>query len=173
MFLVLEKGRENVETGISDQKPENDGCQAHRILRDSRILMPEESILPISQTSEPDLWVRVFGPRSWSDRARLGIKPPASKLETLFSPPFLCISQHAEELVYFVYITCNAIWSQSIGGFYLQCKQSMEDHAGILQCTHFGALLSFGTGQIVYESMVPFSYILQASFIELRLQLLE
>ena len=37
------------------QKPENDGCQAHRILRDPRILMPEGSILPISRTSEPDL----------------------------------------------------------------------------------------------------------------------
>lgn len=44
----------------------------------------------------------------------------------------------------------------------------MEDHVGILQCTHVGALLSFGTGQIVYESMVPISYILQANFIELR-----
>ena len=75
--------------------------------------------------------------------------------------------------MYFVYITCNAIWSQSTGGFYLQCKQSMEDHVGILQCTYFGALLSFGTGQIVYESMVPISYTLQANFIELRLQVME
>lgn len=50
---------------------------------------------------------------------------------------------------------------------------SMEDHVGILQCTYLGALLSFGTGQIVYESMVPISYTLQANFIELRLQVLE
>lgn len=66
-----------------------------------------------------------------------------------------------------MYLISNEIWNKSIIGFYLQYKQSEEDHVGILKSTHVGVHLSLPTRQIVDQSIVPVSHGCQANLLEL------